>query len=175
MLQTERITETLKRVAEEMAVAVITAPKGKGVDNLELAILERADILALVGEMRRLGESKNLPGFLRDAKNLEEHVAIALLVGTKIKPLGLAYCGQCGFANCAENTQHNGVCVFNPGDLGIAIGSAVSVAAERHVDNRIMYSMGMAALSLQTLGPEVKIAFGIPLAATRKNPFFDRG
>jgi uncharacterized ferredoxin-like protein len=37
-----------------------------------------------------------------------------------------------------------------------------------------MYSVGKAAIELGYLGPEVAIAYGIPLAAKGKNPFFDR-
>lgn len=67
------------------------------------------------------------------------------------------------------------LCSFNSGDLGIAVGSAVSVATDHRVDNRIMYSAGKAALELGLLGDGVAIAFGVPLSATGKNPFFDRG
>ena len=59
-------------------------------------------------------------------------------------------------------------------DLGIAIGSAVSVAADLRVDNRVMYSVGKAALNIGILGEDVKIAYGIPLSISGKNPFFDR-
>jgi uncharacterized ferredoxin-like protein len=37
-----------------------------------------------------------------------------------------------------------------------------------------MYSAGKAAIELGLLGTEVKVAYGIPLSATGKNPFFDR-
>jgi uncharacterized ferredoxin-like protein len=67
-----------------------------------------------------------------------------------------------------------GTCTFNSGDLGIAVGSAVSRAADLRIDNRVMYSAGKAAIELGYLGPEVAIAYGIPLAAKGKNPFFDR-
>jgi uncharacterized ferredoxin-like protein len=59
-------------------------------------------------------------------------------------------------------------------DLGIAIGSAVSVAADHRVDNRVMYSIGKAAKELKLLGEEASIIFGIPLSASGKSPFFDR-
>jgi len=82
---------------------------------------------------------------------------------------------MCGFKNCDEKNQYpNHPCAFNTGDLGIAIGSAVSVAMEHRVDNRIMYTVGQAALEMGILGPEVKIIYGIPLSASGKNPFFDR-
>ena len=68
-----------------------------------------------------------------------------------------------------------GTCSFNAGDLGIAVGSAVSRAADLRIDNRIMYSAGKAALELGFLGSEVAIAYGIPLSVSGKSPFFDRG
>ena len=68
-----------------------------------------------------------------------------------------------------------GTCSFNSGDLGIAVGSAVAMASDFRIDNRIMYTAGKAAIELRMLGDEVKIAYGIPLAAMGKNPFFDRG
>jgi len=167
-------TNTLMQIAERMILAATTAPKARGVDNLEMAILEREDIEKLAQEMERIGQAYEAPVFLRDAGNLKDHVQLAVLIGTKIEPLGLKYCGLCGFKNCAANREANGICVYNTGDLGIAIGSAVSVAARSHADNRVLYTLGMAALSLKLLGDEVKIAYGIPLTASSKNPFFDR-
>ena len=97
-----------------------------------------------------------------------------MLLGTKVQALGIPNCGFCGFKDCAENEKNNGICAFNTGDLGIAIGSAVSVAADNRVDNRVFFSAGRAAVNLQTLGPKVKIAYGIPLSASGKSIFFDR-
>ena len=68
-----------------------------------------------------------------------------------------------------------GTCSFNVGDLGIAVGSAAAMAADFRIDNRIMYTAGKAAIELGMLGEDVKIAYGIPLAAKGKNPFFERG
>jgi uncharacterized ferredoxin-like protein len=45
---------------------------------------------------------------------------------------------------------------------------------DHRIDNRIMYSVGKAALDLGLLGKEAVVAYGIPLSATGKNPFFDR-
>jgi uncharacterized ferredoxin-like protein len=49
------------------------------------------------------------------------------------------------------------------------------MAADFRIDNRIMYTAGKAAVELGMLGDDVKIAYGLPLAAKGKNPFFDRG
>ncbi len=54
------------------------------------------------------------------------------------------------------------------------MGSAVSVAADNRVDNRIMYTAGQAIMKMKILGEDVKIAYGIPLSISGKNPFFDR-
>ncbi len=165
--------QALVQVAHAMALAARTAPKGRGADNLVVAVLERTDIERLITEMERLGKEKELPSFLRDAGNLA-HVQTGVLLGTRFKRLGLKYCGLCGFGNCAGSEKAGAVCAFNTGDLGIAVGSAVAMAAKFFADNRIMYSMGMAALSLKLLGDDVKVVYGIPLSGTGKSPFFDR-
>ncbi|MGO8930287.1 MAG: DUF2148 domain-containing protein [Limisphaerales bacterium] len=59
-------------------------------------------------------------------------------------------------------------------DLGIAAGSAASIAADARVDTRLMFSVGKAILALGLLGRRVKLALGIPVSITRKSPFFDR-
>ena len=60
------------------------------------------------------------------------------------------------------------------GDLGIAIGSAAHVASAHHVDSRVMFSAGRAALNLKLFPAEVTIAYAIPLSVSGKSPFFDR-
>ena len=57
-------------------------------------------------------------------------------------------------------------------DLGIALGSAVKTASILNVDNRIMFSAGVAAVKLRLIDADV--AMGVPLSATGKNPYFDR-
>ncbi|MBA7663969.1 hypothetical protein ES703_72017 [subsurface metagenome] len=123
--------------------------------------------------MQRMGEEKDVPSFVRDAANMRTAQAVVLL-GTRINRLGIPSCGFCGFKDCEENRKNNGVCVFNTGDLGIAVGSAVGIAADNRVDNRIFFSAGRAAVNLKLLGQDIKIAYGIPLSVGGKNPFFDR-
>ena len=123
--------------------------------------------------MNKLYGKGKRPGFLRDAGNIKkiDHIVI---IGTKKKPLGLN-CGFCGYSTCKElEKTKTGVCTYNALDLGIAIGSAVSVAADLHIDNRIMYSIGKAAMEAGLFKEKVVHAIGIPLSATGKNPFFDR-
>ncbi|MEM3476479.1 MAG: DUF2148 domain-containing protein, partial [Candidatus Bathyarchaeia archaeon] len=64
------------------------------------------------------------------------------------------------------------VCSIRAVDLGIAIGSLVSVAKELGVDNRVMYTIGVAAIKLGLI--DAHIVFGIPLSVKGKNIFFDR-
>jgi uncharacterized ferredoxin-like protein len=165
----EGVLETARRIC----IAARTAPKGRGKDNLVSLILTGAEKERLAAEMERQGREKDVPFFVRDADNLRQAAAVVLL-GTRIQPLEIPNCGFCGFRDCADNREHGGICVFNPGDLGIAIGSAAAVAADHRVDCRVMFSAGKAALSLGLLGREARIAYGIPLSATGKNPFFDR-
>lgn len=172
----EMEARALDEVTELMALAARTAPKGKGVDNL-VVIAARAkakDQLAM--EMRRIfKEDGGLPNFERDAGNIDK-APVVLLLGQRVKPLGPRPCGYCGFKDCEENIQNNGLCAISIGDLGIAIGSAVSIAAAHHVDNRVMFTAGKAALNLNFFDDaQVKIAYGIPLSVSAKSPFFDRG
>jgi uncharacterized ferredoxin-like protein len=168
------ISETLKDIAKEMVVAARTAPKGCGISTFVFALAEKNDIKKLSKQMKKIGIAYEAPAFVRDAENILSAPVIVLL-GTAIKALGLKKCGMCGFKNCAEKEQHKKVpCVFNTGDLGIALGSAVSVAADHRVDCRVMYTVGQAAVELGLLGKDIKIVYAIPLSATSKNPFFDR-
>jgi uncharacterized ferredoxin-like protein len=166
--------KTVLKVAELMAVAARTAPKARGVDNLEIAIITGDTIQQLSKYMNLHGKKYNMAFFHRDAENISNSPVI-ILIGTHIKTQGLKKCGMCGFGDCKEKEKFkNTPCVLNTNDLGIALGSAVSVASNHHIDNRIMVSAGQAALKLGLLGKGVKVAFGIPLSATSKNPFFDR-
>lgn len=166
--------EVVLQVAKHMAVSARTAPKARGNDNLEILILTGDTIQKLSDRMKALGAETGSPFFVRDAGNILQ-APVVLLLGTTIKTQGLKKCGMCGFANCAEKEGHPAhPCIFNAHDLGLAVGSAVSVAAAHHIDNRVMYTVGQAAMELKLFATEVKIAFGIPLSATNKSPFFDR-
>ncbi len=177
MIQEEEIRDNMViRIAEEMLTAARTAPKARGVDNLVLAMATGNDIELIAKKMEEIGNRPDgTPSFTRDAGNIRNAQAIILL-GTRIKSQGVKLCGRCGFKNCDEKDKHPDFpCTFNTGDLGIAIGSAVSVAMDHRVDNRVMYTIGEALRELKLLGEDVKIAFGIPLSVSAKNPFFDRG
>ena len=163
----------VEQIAEEMCLAARTAPKARGIDLLEIAVVKGDTIKKLSDKMLKVGEKENNRTFLRDGDNILKATAI-VLIGTRTQYLGLKLCGFCGYPGCAEAEKTKAVCAFNTGDLGIAVGSAVSVAMDHRIDNRIMYSVGKAALDLGLLGKEAVVAYGIPLSATGKNPFFDR-
>jgi len=166
--------EAVMEVARLMLIAARTAPKGRGVDNLHMVVFTHEDIGKIAFIMKEMGERLDNSIFVRDSLNLLQADAL-ILVGTRIKALGLKDCGLCGFGSCEEKNKHPQIpCVFNTGDLGIAIGSAVSVAMDHRVDNRIMYTVGYAAIHAGMLPEDIKIAYGIPLSVSSKNPFFDR-
>jgi uncharacterized ferredoxin-like protein len=161
-------------VAEKMCLAARTAPKARGVDFISIAKVKGETIDALSDKMQEIGERSGAQFFKRDAENIKLSKVVVLL-GSKVQATGVRACDFCGFDGCAERDKNlPAICAFNAGDLGIAIGSALSVAMDHRIDNRIMYSVGKAAVELKLLGDEVKMAYGIPLTATSKNPFFDR-
>lgn len=158
-------------MAEEMLTAIRTAPKGKGADIIEAAILEGEDIKKLSDKMLELHSRTGRPVYLRDGNNILSAEAV-IIIGSPVRPLGLN-CGHCGFPTCAGKPAQV-PCYFNAADIGIAIGSAVSRAADLRLDTRVMYSAGMAAQELGILGPEVRMVLAVPVSASSKNPFFDR-
>jgi len=163
----------LKDVAEFMAVAARTAPKAKGRDNLEIVTIDdEKEKTKLIEKMKEIGKKNNRPSCIRDADNIKD-VEQIVIIATKVEPLGLN-CGFCGFKTCEELTKNKALCAYSSMDVGIALGSAAALASKFHVDNRIMYSIGKAAIEADMLGKDCKIAIGIPLSATGKNPFFDR-
>ncbi len=171
----ENTVQQLEDIGRKMMIAARTAPKGKGKNTLEIILITDSEIDELAATLHKMGDETNTDFYHRDANNLEDSGAV-LLIGTEIKTLGLnEICQLCGFENCAEKEKYpNTPCVFNTSDLNIAIGSAVSIAANHRVDNRIMFSLGKAALKRKIFKKDIKIAFGIPISATSKNPFFDR-
>jgi len=168
----------VKKVAEIMCASARTAPKAKGIDNIETLILSEEQKEMVINEMRRIAEEEKVGTmrntFLRDANNLKDSHQV-VIIGTKLKTIGLPYCNYCGFDDCKSNKSVGGVCFFNSNDLGIAVGSAVSIAKFNNIDNRIMYTIGRAVVNLNLLGNEIKVALGIPLSVTGKSIFFDRG
>lgn len=173
MFESERSTRETQAVdiARKMLVAARTAPKGKGVDIIECAIVTSEDAERLAKEMEKIAEEKGHKFFLRDADNIRQAQAV-VLIGTRPQVMGLD-CGHCGHATCAEKPQIE-PCAINCIDVGIAIGSACSRAADMRVDSRVLFSAGLAAQRMGLLGEGVGQVYAIPISIGSKSPFFDR-
>jgi uncharacterized ferredoxin-like protein len=164
----------VEQVAALMCTAARTAPKGRGVDNLTTLVITGSDLQKLSAEMRKISEECGAPFFSRDAANVDASVAVVLL-GQRLVPFNLPACGYCGFKDCKETVAANAACAISAGDLGIATLSAAAVAAQHHVDNRIMFTVGRAALNLGLFeSDKITMAYGIPLSVSGKSPYFDR-
>lgn len=174
MLINERDTrrERLLQTANDMMTAARTAPKGKGFDIIEIMLVTDRKINELSDAMIEYSEKTGLKFFLRDAENILEAEAV-ILIGTREQTHGLN-CGYCGFDTCEEKLKNADVpCGLNTVDVGIAIGSACAIAADRRVDSRVMFSAGRAAKELGYM-PGCSSIYGIPISCSSKNPFFDR-
>jgi len=171
--------------ASMMAVSAWTSPKVRGGDSVKTVVLTDGDLAKLAGEMEKKVKEKSpeLPFFKRDADNVRGSAAVPLIgVSRNPKKVELPLnCGACGYRNCKdllaagkkEGEDFTGpVCIFQAIDLGIALGSAVKLAGELNIDNRIMYTVGAAAKKLNLLDSDLVI--GIPVSVMGKNPYFDR-
>ena len=165
--------QAVMNAAYALCAAIRTAPKACGIDVLETIILTGEEKDALAAEMRRIGKAPKCEYFTRDAGNVDESHAI-VLVGAKEGKRGLGErCRLCRFDDCAASTAAGAACVFPALDLGIALGSAVALAADLRMDNRILFTGGKAAEAMGLLG-DYKLIMGIPLSVSGKSPFFDR-
>jgi uncharacterized ferredoxin-like protein len=141
-------SEAILNVAKLMVVAARTAPKAQGEDKIKAVIVTGKEKEDLANMMVQLGK-------IRDSKNVRDSEAVVLL-GVE-------------FGNPTEDWINFKAKLI---DLGIALGSAVKVASELNVDNRIMHSAGDAAMKMGLLRADEII--GIPLSIKGKNIFFDR-
>ena len=159
--------------AAKICAAARTAPKGRGIDHIETAVITEAVKDALMKELVRLNAEEGAADFfVRDSKCVEKALAV-VLIGVFIRPRGVD-CGMCGYSSCRECFQNSKVCAFDTIDLGIALGSAAASAADERVDTRIMYSVGVAAKKLGLLAKS-DIIMALPISITGKSPHFDRG
>lgn len=156
--------------AKAMCLAALTAPKARGTDNLTIKIAQGEDINRLSKKLEELYATTGQEFLLRDSQNILQSQAI-VLIGSRVSVLGLN-CGYCGFSDCGLKPE-SVPCFFNSNDLGIAIGSACSTAADWKVDNRVMFSVGTAAKELNML-EDCPIVLAIVLSASGKSVFFDR-
>jgi uncharacterized ferredoxin-like protein len=180
--------EAILAAAKLIMAAVTTAPKTRGVSTITSALLQGEDKERLAKGMEDRGAKKASSGdiFQRDAQNVRNSHAV-LLIGVKgtmpKKPEKPLNCGICGYPGCAEFIRAKKgkkgedfpgpVCAFQIVDLGIALGVAAKMAAELHIDNRLMYTAGAGAMEMGVL--EADMIVGLPLSISPKNIFFDRG
>jgi len=173
MERNEIVKKVVLDIAKLMCSAAITAPKAKGIDALYVKIFLEEEKNKVADLMEKIGKKQNIPFFIRDAKNVKDSICV-VFIGSKNIPREVPNCGFCGYANCEEMKKNSGTCIYTACDLGIAMGSAVSIAGFHFVDNRIMFSFGKAAIEGKFVPENIKIGFGIPLSISGKNIFFDR-
>ncbi len=157
-------------IARAMITAARTAPKARGNDLFECAVIDGDDIVRLSEAMKRLHASTGRPVYERDSANILQAQCI-VLVGIHPGVMGLN-CGHCGFPTCGGKPAQ-APCAMNITDVGIAIGSACATAADHRADTRVLFSAGMAAMKLDILHG-CRQVFAIPVSIASKNPFFDR-
>ena len=106
MIQNERDCrhEHVLGVARQMMTAARTAPKGKGIDVLECAVVNGDEKEALAVAMETIGKERGHAFFLRDAGCVRTCQCV-VLVGTRPKVQSLN-CGYCGFPTCGEKPKH---------------------------------------------------------------------
>jgi len=159
------------RTGEMMMAAARTAPKACAVDAIETLALDGLDKDKLTGVMREM-RTADEAYYIRDAGNVDACHCI-VLIGVDVSPRALN-CALCGMKNCAAAANGGIPCALAVSDLGIAVGSAAATAMDHRIDNRILFTAGMAALKLKLFSDNVKICYGIGLSVSGKNVFFDR-
>jgi uncharacterized ferredoxin-like protein len=175
-----------------MALAARTAPKSFAMDCLEIQILSHDERQRIASKMRAMGENKSSAAktenkakalsldWNSDAETLERADGI-LLLGIRGTMTPGVNCGGCGFQTCADMSRASRpegdfpgpFCMYRVLDLGIAVSSAVAVAAHHFLDNRMFQKIGAAAIKLGIMGQCAPI-LGIGVSCSAKNIFFDR-
>lgn len=95
--------EHVLHVARQMMTAARTAPKGKGVDIIEIAMVTDGNINILSEMMVKMVAEHGMKFFLRDAENILNAECV-LLIGTHEQAQGLN-CGHCGYATCVSRKE----------------------------------------------------------------------
>ena len=174
MIYTSKTTEknAAMQVAALMSAAARTAPKACGVDAIETLVLDGEEKDKVSAVMREIGRELDQSFYIRDADGVDaSHLVV--LIGVNPRPRMLN-CKLCGVEDCRTAHKSKISCALAVNDLGIAVGSAAATAMDCRMDNRILFSAGMAARRLGLFPDKVSVCFGIPLAITGKNVFFDR-
>ena len=173
--------DAVVEAAKLMAISARTAPKARGIDDIEIVLLrDRGDLERLADKMEEIGRETDRGFFVRDAECVRKSSAV-LLIGVKGGKPKEIDCGGCGYDGCEEfrkaekrvEGDYSGPnCALQLLDLGLAVGSAAKTASILNLDNRIMFSAGVAAIKLGII--KCSVALGIPLSARGKNIYFDR-
>lgn len=181
--QSEEVERNAIRVAAGMmAVSARTAPKAAGIDRIRTLILDEDDLQLLASAMEEKFKCKAVPlqGFPNNAEQVRQSSAV-ILIGVTGEPKRMhppVNCGACGNKTCEEFVKsgrregedfRGPLCIWQSIDLGVALGSAVKMASELNVDNRIMYTIGAAARKLKLMDADLII--GISLVSIGKNPY----
>ncbi|WP_048078717.1 DUF2148 domain-containing protein [Desulfurococcus mucosus] len=158
--------DAVKKAVEAAAVLMVasakTAPKARGVDNIVCMVVTDKGILEkLAAKMRELA-GRYGAFFERDADSVAGSDAV-VLIGCRLVKLSLVKPDKWLLDADTVNSLVN---------LGIALGSAVKTASMLNIDNRIMFSVGVAAQELGLL--DADIVYGVPLSIRGKNMYFDR-
>ena len=173
---TQMEEQAVLQTAARMCAAARTAPKAHGKDTIHTLVLTGEDKDQLAKEMESLGYElmgDNMRSWYgRDANNVRMANAL-VLIGAGKKYRGVPNCGYCGFEHCVSCKESGGNCAFAYVDLGIAVSSAVTIAAAQQVDCRVMFSVGKTVMLLP-FSEEPVLWLGIPLSVSGKNIFFDR-
>jgi uncharacterized ferredoxin-like protein len=176
--------QAVMTVAGLMALSARTAPKGRGMDEIVVKIIAGPDLAILSEEMKTFGEERQLAFFVRDGRSMASSDA-CVLIGVHGEVVTGIDCEGCGFPSCRDLTLARSKipnrlapftgpnCVIRVTDLGIAVGSAVKTAQINNLDNRVMYTAGVAARRIGWMSG-CSVVYGIPLKASGKNIFFDR-
>lgn len=139
--------------ASLMVASARTAPKGKGVDKITIAIATDEDKERLAEAIAKIFSPPD-ERVQKQIMNVRNSDAV-VLIGVKIE-------------DGIDETERTIRIV----DLGIAIGSAVKTASILNIDNRVMLSVGRAAQELKLI--EGSIVYGIPISVRGANIYFDR-
>ena len=71
--------EHVLQVGRQMMTAARTAPKGKGIDIIEVGMVTDQDIVRLSEEMVRYSDESGMKFLLRDAENLQLAEAVIII------------------------------------------------------------------------------------------------
>ena len=108
----ESRNDFIEEIVGQIMAAGRTAPKGKGVDLIEIVAVTGDTIAELAQATRDASEDNGMMFFLRDAENIMQANAV-ILVGTKLMTMSLN-CGYCGYPSCAAKSAHPSVpCALN--------------------------------------------------------------